>query len=126
MPGCFRRGWGGIELSLILSQVGVVFFLFLIGLELDPRLIFSRGRVAVGVSVASIVVPFVLGGLLTVYLYPRLPVGSLGLRAAALFMGAAVSVTAFPVMARILTERHLHRTEVGALAIACAAFNDVA
>jgi Kef-type K+ transport system membrane component KefB len=115
-----------IEYLNLLSQVGVVFFLFLIGMELDPRLIFGRGRAAAVVSGAGIVVPFVLGVGLVVYLYPRVFDGSVRLRSAALFMGAAISVTAFPVLARILTERHLHRTEVGGLAIACAAINDVA
>src|SRR5688500_567453 len=105
-----------------LSQIGVVFFLFLIGPEPDPRLIFSRGRAAVFVSAASMIVPFVLGAALTLFLYPRVFDRSIPFRAAALFMGAAVAVTAFPVMARILTERNLHRTEVGVMAIACAAF----
>lgn len=114
-----------IEYLNILSQVGVVFFLFLIGLELDPRLIFSRGRAAVLISVASMAAPFLLGAALTLFLYPRVFNREIPFRAAALFMGAAVSVTAFPVMARILAERNLHRTEVGALSIACAAFNDV-
>ena len=110
----------------ILSQIGVVFFLFLIGLELDPRLIFSRGRAAMFVSAASMITPFILGAALTLFLYPRVFDRSIPFRAAALFMGAAVAVTAFPVMARILTERNLHRTEVGVMAIACAAFNDAA
>lgn len=114
-----------------LSQVGVILFLFLIGLELDPGLLRGHGRAAVAISVASIAVPFVLGMGLTVYLYGRGfftstdPDGSRWL-ASALFMGAAMGVTAFPVLARILTERNLHRTNAGGIAIACAAFNDVA
>lgn len=114
-----------IEFLSLLSQVGVVFFLFLIGLDLDPRLILSRGRAAVSISIASMLAPFILGVGLTAFLYPRVFDPAIPFRGAALFMGAAIAVTAFPVLARILTERHLHRTEVGAVAIACAAFNDV-
>ncbi|HEY7115519.1 MAG TPA: cation:proton antiporter, partial [Tepidisphaeraceae bacterium] len=110
----------------VLSQVGVVFFLFLIGLELDPRLVRSQGRAAVSVAGASIVAPFVLGVALTFVLFPPLFPPSTRFVAAALFMGAAMSVTAFPVLARILAERNLHRTNVGALAITCAAFADTA
>jgi Kef-type K+ transport system membrane component KefB len=110
----------------ILSQVGVVFFLFLVGLELDPKLIRSRGRAAVVISGASIVLPFLLGVGLTFVLYDRLFRTGHGFMAVALFMGAAMSITAFPVLARIITERNLHRTTIGALAIACAAFNDAA
>jgi Kef-type K+ transport system membrane component KefB/nucleotide-binding universal stress UspA family protein len=111
----------------ILSQVGVVFFLFLVGLELDPRLMSSRGHAAVVISHASIIAPFLLGAGLTLFLYPILfnNVQSQRFTAVALFMGAAMSITAFPVLARILTERNLHRTNVGAISITCAAVDDV-
>lgn len=111
----------------ILSQIGVVFYLFLIGLEFDPNLVRKRGSAALAVSASSIIAPFALGVALTFYLYPRVfndPTRSHFL-ASALFMGAAISVTAFPVLARILTERNLHRTPIGAISIACAAVNDV-
>lgn len=109
----------------VLSQVGVVFFLFLVGLELDPKLLRSRGRSAIVISQVSIVVPFLLGTALTLHLYPRLFSGKMGFLSTALFMGAAMSVTAFPVLARILTERNLTKTKVGAIAITCAAVDDV-
>jgi Kef-type K+ transport system membrane component KefB len=117
-----------VELLNVLSQFGVIFFLFLIGLELDPRLLRSRGRSALVISITSIAVPFTLGAVLAVFMFTW---GTLdlthhrGMLPTALFMGAAMSVTAFPVLARILAERRLHKTEVGAIAIACAAFDDL-
>jgi Kef-type K+ transport system membrane component KefB/nucleotide-binding universal stress UspA family protein len=111
----------------VLSQVGVIFFLFLVGLELDPKLIRNRGHSAVVISHVSIVAPFLLGCLLTLLLYTRLfnAAPHMQFRSVALFMGAAMSITAFPVLARILTERNLHKTKVGAVAITCAAVDDV-
>ncbi|WP_428938755.1 cation:proton antiporter [Fontivita pretiosa] len=111
----------------ILSQVGVIFFLFLIGLELDPKLLKNRGHTAVVVSHVSIVAPFLLGAALTLYLYPRVfnDAPYMKFTSVALFMGAAMSVTAFPVLARILTERNLHKTNIGAISITCAAVDDV-
>jgi Kef-type K+ transport system membrane component KefB len=111
----------------ILSQVGVVFFLFLIGLELDPKLIRNQGHAAIVISHVSIVAPFLLGAALALYLYPLVFTRTEAMRftSVALFMGAAMSITAFPVLARILTERNLHKTQVGAIAITCAAVDDV-
>ncbi len=118
---------GSREYLNVLSQIGVVFFLFLIGLELDPGLIKSRGQAAVVISHVSIIAPFLLGAGLAIYLYPRLfnDTPATPFRSVALFMGAAMSITAFPVLARILTERNLHKTTVGAVAITCAAVDDV-
>ncbi|MFN7950420.1 MAG: cation:proton antiporter [bacterium] len=108
-----------------LSQTGLVLFMFLVGVELDPKLLRGRGETAVLTSHASIVAPFFLGSALALYLYPRLSDDSVHFTGFALFMGAAMSVTAFPVLARILTERNLLRTKVGAVTIACAAVDDV-
>lgn len=108
-----------------LSQVGLLVFMFLVGLELDPRLLRDRGRAALVISHVSIVAPFVLGAGLALYLYPRLSDDGVPFAGFALFMGAAMSVTAFPVLARILRERGLLRTRVGAVTIACAAVDDV-
>jgi Kef-type K+ transport system membrane component KefB/nucleotide-binding universal stress UspA family protein len=116
-----------VPLLNVLSQVGVIFFLFLIGLELDPKLLRNQGHAAVVISHASIVAPFLLGAALALYLYPRLfnDAPTMGFVPVALFMGAAMSITAFPVLARILTERNLHKTKVGAVTITCAAVDDV-
>ncbi|MBK8241054.1 MAG: cation:proton antiporter [Deltaproteobacteria bacterium] len=109
----------------ITSQIGLVFFMFLIGLELDPKLLRGRGRASVVISHTSIVVPFALGAALAIYLYPRLADPGVPHTSFMLFMGVAMSITAFPVLARILAERRLLRTHIGAVTIACAAVDDV-
>jgi Kef-type K+ transport system membrane component KefB len=106
--------------------VGVLLFLFLVGLELDPRLLRGRGRVAVVTSLVSIAAPFVLGFGLALRLHGTYAQPGADAASFALFLGAAMSVTAFPVLARILTERNLLRTKVGSITIACAAVGDVA
>lgn len=107
-----------------LSQLGLVLFMFVVGLELDPALLRGRGRTALVTSHASIAVPFVLGAALAILLYPTLAPRGVPFAEFALFMGAAMSVTAFPVLARILTERRLVGTRLGAVALACAAVDD--
>jgi Kef-type K+ transport system membrane component KefB len=79
----------------------------------------------VATSHASIVVPFVLGGFLALELYPRLATRDVSFASFALFMGVAMSITAFPVLARILTDRGLAKTELGVVALSCAATDDV-
>ncbi len=108
-----------------ISQVGLLIFMFLVGVEMDPRLLRGKSHTALVTSHASIVAPFFLGALLSLFLYPRLSDDSVTFTGFALFMGAAMSVTAFPVLARILAERGLMKTRVGAVAIACAAVDDV-
>jgi Kef-type K+ transport system membrane component KefB len=108
-----------------LSQGGLLLFMFLVGLELDLGHLRELGRAAILISQVSIIAPFVMGFLLAAYLYPRLSGETKTFIGFALFMGAAMSVTAFPVLARILTERKLVRTRVGSVALACAAVDDV-
>ena len=108
-----------------LSQVGVIIFLFLVGLGIDPKELKHQGHAAVLVSHVSITAPFVLASLLALYLYPRLSDDSVSFTNFALFMGAAMSITAFPVLARILNERDMMQTRLGTVAIACAAVDDV-
>src|SRR5579871_1107894 len=108
-----------------LSQVGLVLFMFLVGLALNPKELHEHGHAAVLTSHVSIITPFCLGSLLALYLYPRLSDDSVSFMGFALFMGSAMSITAFPVLARILTERRLLQTRMGTLSIACAAVDDV-
>ena len=111
----------------LLAQLGVIFFLFIIGLELNPRLLRNRGHVAVVISHVSIIAPLLLGAATSLYLYGLVfnDTSQMRFSSVALFMGAAMSITAFPVLARILTERNLHKSQVGAVAITCAAVDDV-
>jgi Kef-type K+ transport system membrane component KefB len=112
----------------VIAQVGLVLFMFVVGLEADMALIRRHGRTATSVSLASIALPFGLGLLLATQLYDDhavvrgQPVPPL---AFGLFLGVAMSITAFPVLARILTERGMHRIPIGVLALACAAIDDV-
>jgi Kef-type K+ transport system membrane component KefB len=108
-----------------LSQVGVVLFMFLVGLELDPVMIRKYQHTAVLTSHTSITAPFLLGVLVAWPLYPALAGDGVRFPQFALFMGAAMSVTAFPVLARILAERNLLGTRLGMVALTCAAVDDV-
>lgn len=107
------------------SQLGLVFFMFLVGLEFDPALLRGQGRASIAISNAGIIAPFLLGLLVSVPLYDTLAPEGVSPVAFGLFLGAAMSVTAFPVLARILAEKRLIRTRVGALALASAAVDDV-
>jgi Kef-type K+ transport system membrane component KefB len=109
----------------LLSQVGLLLFMFMVGLELDTQKLRRMGHIAVVVSHSSIIVPFGLGVLLALHLYPRIVDQSIAITGFALFMGVAMSITAFPVLARILSERNLLGTKLGTLTIACAAVDDV-
>jgi Kef-type K+ transport system membrane component KefB len=108
-----------------LSQVGVIVFMFLVGLGINPKELKHQSHAAVLTSHVSITAPFVLASVLALYLYPRLSDDSVSFTNFALFMGAAMSITAFPVLARILTERNLLQTQLGTVSIACAAVDDV-
>lgn len=108
-----------------LSQIGVVIFMFLVGLSINPKELKHQSHAAVLASHVSITAPFVLAAMLALYLYPRLSDDSVKFAHFAVFMGAAMSVTAFPVLARILTERNMMNSSLGTVAIACAAVDDV-
>ena len=109
----------------LISQVGVVLYMFLVGLELDTELLQERTRAAIAISHASIVLPFLSGAAIALWLYPRYSASAVSFTTFALFIGVAMSITAFPVLARILTDRGMQKTRLGVLALACAAINDV-
>lgn len=108
-----------------LAQMGVLLYMFIIGLELNPAVLRGRTAATITVSHASIVVPFILGFALCLYTYPRYSSSDVPFTVFALFGGVALSITAFPVLARILTDRKLSTTPIGTIALACAAVDDV-
>jgi Kef-type K+ transport system membrane component KefB len=108
-----------------IAQLGVVFYMFLVGVELNPDLMRGSVHATVATSHASIVVPFVLGSGLALYLYPRFSSADVPFTSFALFNGIAMSITAFPVLARILHDLRLTKTDLGVVALTCAAVDDV-
>jgi Kef-type K+ transport system membrane component KefB len=114
-----------LETLKLLSQIGVCLFMFSVGMDLDVRLVRTRVQSAVMVSHVSIVFPYLLGVALAYFLYVPLAQPGATFPAFALFMGISMSITAFPVLARILQERGLSRTFLGSTAITCAAVDDV-
>jgi Kef-type K+ transport system membrane component KefB len=108
----------------VLSQLGVVLFMFIVGMELDLQHLRERAGAAIMVSHASIVVPFLMGAALALGLYPTLAPPNTSFTPFALFMGIAMSITAFPVLARILKDRSLDQSPLGTTALACASIDD--
>jgi len=112
----------------ILAQLGLVLFMFIVGLELDMLLIRGREKLAGTISAVSVALPFALGAGLALLLYPshdETASGPVAPLALSLFLGVAMAITAFPVLARILSDRGMHRTSTGVLALACAAVDDI-
>lgn len=109
----------------LLSQIGVCLFMFVVGMELDVRQVRTNSHVAIAVSHVSIALPYLLGVLLAYYLYSDLAGPGTTFTSFALFMGISMSITAFPVLARILQERGISRTFLGSTAMTCAAVDDV-
>ena len=109
----------------MLSQIGLILFMFVIGMELDFNIIRKKARSAVFISNFSIVIPFLLGVGLAFFLHERFAPPSIPFYAFALFMGIAVSITAFPVLARIIKERNLMNTRLGTISLTAAAIGDV-
>ncbi|MGE3824313.1 MAG: cation:proton antiporter [Bacteroidia bacterium] len=107
------------------SQIGLVLFMFIIGMELDVKVLKHKAQQAVVISHASIVFPYFLGVLLSLFIYKEYCPDTVAFLPFALFMGIAMSITAFPVLARIVQERGITKTHIGTLAITCAAADDV-
>ena len=109
----------------MLSQIGLILFMFVIGMELDLKVLKNKANEAVVISHASIVIPFALGIGLSYYIYHQFAPEGVEFLSFSLFMGIAMSITAFPVLARIVQERGIHKTRLGTIVITCAAADDI-
>lgn len=114
-----------ITVLKMIAELGVIFYMFLVGLELNGSRLRHQARAAIAISHASIAFPFLLGSCLALWLFSSLSPAGVPFTSFALFMGIAMSITAFPVLARILTDRNLQHTDLGIVALGCAATDDV-
>ena len=108
-----------------LSQIGLIFFMFVVGMELDLKVLRNKAKEAVIISHASIIIPFTLGLVLAYSIYTNFAPKGVEFLSFGLFLGIAMSITAFPVLARIVQERGLQKTRIGAMVITCAAADDI-
>lgn len=108
-----------------LSQIGLILFMFVIGMELDLKALKNKANDAVVISHASIIFPFTLGIALAYFIYDQFAPVNVEFMSFALFIGISMSITAFPVLARIVQERGIHKTKLGTIVITCAAADDI-
>ncbi|MDX2245821.1 MAG: cation:proton antiporter [Bacteroidia bacterium] len=108
-----------------LSQIGLILFMFVIGMELDLKVLKNKAQDAVVISHASIIFPFALGMGLAYFIYESFAPEGVPFLAFGLFLGIAMSITAFPVLARIVQERGMQKTRLGTIVITCAAADDI-
>ena len=109
----------------IVAQLGVILYMFLVGLEFDASHLRGQLKATIATAHVGIILPFILATALSLYLYPRFSTSDVSFTHFALFLGIAMSITAFPVLARILSDRGMIRTKLGAIALTCAAIGDV-
>jgi len=126
-PGAFHFLFpdGSLGTLRLLSQIGVCLFMFVVGMELDVTKLRGQARTAVLVSQISILFPYLLGVVSALFLFSSFAAPGTKFLSFALFLGISLSITAFPVLARILAERGLTKTPLGSTALACAAIDDV-
>ena len=108
-----------------LSQIGLILFMFVIGMELDVKVLKNKASEAIVISHASIIIPFSMGIGLSYFVYNQFAPEGVEFLSFSLFMGIAMSITAFPVLARIVQERGIHKSRLGAIVITCAAADDI-
>lgn len=108
-----------------LSQIGLILFMYIVGMEIDMKILRNKAHDAVVISHASIIIPFVLGMGLAYFIYDEFAPADVQFTSFGLFAGIAMSITAFPVLARIVQERGIHKTKLGTIVITCAAADDI-
>jgi Kef-type K+ transport system membrane component KefB len=108
-----------------LSQIGLILFMFVVGMELDLKVLKNKAHESLVVSHASIIIPFSLGMGLAYFIYQGFAPAGVDFLSFSLFIGISLSITAFPVLARIVQERGLSKTKIGNIVITCAAADDI-
>jgi Kef-type K+ transport system membrane component KefB len=108
----------------VIAQLGVIIYMFLVGLDLNLDSLKERTQATITIAHTGMVIPFLLGAMLALLLFPRLSSSDVAFTSFALFLGVAMAITAFPVLARILTDRRMQKTPLGVTALACAALGD--
>jgi Kef-type K+ transport system membrane component KefB len=108
-----------------LSQIGLILFMFVVGMELDLKVLKNKAHDAIVISHASIIIPFALGMSLAYFIYRSFAPQGVDFLSFGLFLGIAMSITAFPVLARIVQERGIHKTRLGTVVVTCAAADDI-
>ncbi len=109
----------------MLGDLGLVFYMFSLGTHIDTDTMLNQGRKALVISLGSILLPLAMGGVLAFFLYPPFAGPMANLASFVLLVGTAMAITAFPVLARLLEDRHMLTTRLGILAMFCAALDDV-
>lgn len=109
----------------ILSSIGLILFMFVVGMELDLKVLRTKMHEAVVISHASIIIPFALGMALAYFLYDTFAPASIPFLSFSLFIGISMSITAFPVLARIVQEKGINKTRLGTIVLTCAAVDDI-
>ncbi|HYB02390.1 MAG TPA: cation:proton antiporter, partial [Ktedonobacteraceae bacterium] len=108
-----------------LGDIGLILYMFSLGARIDTHVMLRHSRKAALISLSGIVLPLLLGAVMAYYLYPDLAGSKATLFSFMLLVGTAVAITAFPVLARLLTERNMLGTRLGTLALTCAAVDDI-
>ncbi len=108
-----------------LGDIGLVLYMFSLGAQIDTHAMLKQGRKAIGVSLGSVLIPLILGGIFAFFLYPEFGGPKATLASFILIVGTAMAMTAFPVLARLLEERRMLTSKIGVLALLCAALNDI-
>ncbi len=117
-----EKSLGNIE---FLSLIGLILYMFVVGMELDFSVLRKRAKEAIVISHSSIIIPFVLGVILTYFIYETYAPANISFFPFALFIGITMSITAFPVLARIVQERGIHKTKLGVVVLTAAAIDDI-
>lgn len=109
----------------MVSNIGLILFMFVVGMELDLKVLKTKVHEAVVISHASIIFPFALGMGLAYFLYHSYSPSGIPFLSFALFLGISMSITAFPVLARIVREKGINKTKLGTIILTCAAVDDI-